>query len=109
MKQADQETRIMGTQSYMPPELLNKEDDDELIASTKHDTWSIGIIVHQIFYEGKHPFQHKDDRVTKVDILKKEYTPNYEKIPKNSPIDLIIKGFPLKKFGFNKLFAFLFN
>ena len=94
MRQGSKETRNIGTPNYMPPELLIIDDDDEPAASTKHDTWSLGIIVYQIFQEGKHPFQQKDSaKVSKNDIINKEYIPDYEKIPKNSPIDLIIKGF----------------
>lgn len=97
IRQGEEGTRIIGTVSYMPPELLEKNDDDELEASTKHDIWSLGIIVYQIFNEAKHPFQKKNsNKISQNDILNNDYIKDYEKIPKNCPIDLLIKGFPLK-------------
>ena len=46
----------IGSLLYMPPELL-LEDLDHYFCNDKHDIWSLGIIIHQIFAENIHPFR----------------------------------------------------
>ena len=50
-----------GTRSYMAPELFNnrKNWNDNDIDWYKADAWSLGIVIYQIFENGRHPFKSK--------------------------------------------------
>ena len=75
-----------GTLSYMPPDVFNSK----YLANDKQDTWSLGIIAHQIFSDNKNPFDYGDSMTR--NIMNGDYDINYDKIKQNSPIDQIIKG-----------------
>ncbi len=60
----------IGSLPYMPPELL-KEDLDYYICNDKHDVWSLGIIIHQIFANNVHPFRF--DNMMRKNILDGKY------------------------------------
>ena len=83
-------TLIKGTSNYLPPEVLIKcEKNEEIDAALDQDMFSLGIITHQFFNDGKHPFGDKG----KVDNIKNgKYIIDYQKIKKNSELDDIIKG-----------------
>ncbi len=87
-------TGIRGTLSYFPPELLSLDDETKIIASPKHDIWSLGIIAHQIFADGQHPFKiPNSDNLWKKNVMDGKYFINYKCIAKGSPIDLAIQGY----------------
>ena len=89
LKGKSSETLAKGTPIYTPPEYINSMDnDDKIITSGKHDIFSLGIIAHQIFANGVHPFE--GSKV--VNISNGKYEIDYKCIKKDSPIDMIIKG-----------------
>ena len=53
-------SRIIGSPSYMAPELLNEEDK----VDNKIDIWAIGVIMHQMFSRGVHPFGEIKTKIT---------------------------------------------
>ena len=53
-------TGVRGTLLYLPPEILaifDTDEQDKIPSSTSHDIWSLGIIAHEIYSNGKHPFK----------------------------------------------------
>ena len=86
-------TGIKGTSLYLPPELLFLNEDAKIIASPAHDIWSLGIIVHQIFADGQHPFKIPNSEISwRQNVIDRNYFINYQKIQKGSSIDLVIQG-----------------
>lgn len=77
-----------GTESFMPPELISRKGSN-LTTNDKHDIWSLGIILHDIF-AGENPFKYNDSWVE--NICNCNYRINYKKIKENSTIESIIKG-----------------
>ena len=85
-------TLIKGTRFFLPPELLEdcEEEEIKLYTSTKQDIWALGIIIHQLFSNLKHPFKHGKGVVFNVmnDTLKMDE----DSIPKDSIIYEMIKS-----------------
>lgn len=82
-----------GTPIYCPPEFLTsylENPDQKIHTSTKHDIFSLGILAHQIFSDGQHPFG-KEKEIWN-NIRNGKYSINYKLIKKESSIDQIIKG-----------------
>ena len=77
-----------GTESYMPPELIGRKGSN-FKTNVKHDIWSLGIILHEIF-TGKNPFKYDDFLIENICHCK--YRIDYEIIKKDSDIDTILKG-----------------
>lgn len=93
LKGKSSETLVKGTPIYTPPEYISKMDnEDKIITSVKHDIFSLGIIAHQIFANGQHPFEGSKF----ANISNGKYTIDYTLIKKDSTIDLIIKGTSVK-------------
>ena len=46
------DSEFVGTIQYMAPELLNKESMNH----NKSDLWSLGIIIYELFSNGKYPW-----------------------------------------------------
>ena len=83
-----------GTESYMPPELLGRKGI-KFCTNDKHDTWSLGIILHEIF-AGGNPFKYNE--FWNQNICNGSYKINYNRIKENSIIEKIIKGNKIYKF-----------
>ena len=90
-------TGIRGTLLYLPPEILaliDSDEDEQIPPSPSHDIWSLGIIAHEIYSNGQHPFKlpspnwrrNVEDGKYEIDSL----------ILQNSQMHQIIKG-KLKK------------
>lgn len=77
-----------GTKSYMPPELLERKGSS-FTTNDKHDIWSLGIILHEIF-TGANPFKYDENWIE--NICQCKYRINDKIIKKNSTIDTILKG-----------------
>ena len=93
MESQSKSTGIRGTMSYFPPEILSLDDDAKMIVSLKHDIWSLGIIAHQMFADGQHPFKiPNSDTLWKKNVMDGNYRIDYKLIAKGSPIDLAIQG-----------------
>ena len=93
MESQSKSTGVRGTMSYFPPELLSLDDDAKITSSPKHDIWSLGIIAHQMFADGQHPFKiPNSDNYWKKNVMDGNYEINYKHIKKGSPIDLTIQG-----------------
>ena len=94
LKNNSSQTIVKGTPVYCPPEYLNilidADDEQKIRTSKKHDMFSLGIIAHQIFADGQHPFEFNEETTKYISIGK--YSINYNFIKKGSSIDLIIKG-----------------
>ena len=86
----------MGSDLYLPPELLlNKYVS--IHPSTSQDIWALGIIAHELFSQGKYPFE-----ITSLDWIKKVIIGDYRIDPviaENSNIYKIIQG--ILKFKIN--------
>lgn len=94
IENSSDQTGIKGTMSYLPPELLFLDSNVKVIASPKHDIWSLGILAHQIFAEGQHPFKTSTtDNLWKRNVMDGKYLIDYKYIVKGSPIDLTIQGY----------------
>ncbi len=84
-----------ATPNYCPPELLDSLESDsveKIPPSKKQDLFSLGIICHQIFANGRHPFDSKDNVAVVGNIRKGNYKIDYNFIQKDSSYDLIIQG-----------------
>ena len=81
-------TQDAGTESYMPPELLGRKGSNFTI-NDKHDIWSLGIILHEIFTK-KNPFKY--DEMWNENICTCKYKIDYQKIKEHSIVDDILKG-----------------
>ena len=93
MENQSKSTGIKGSPFYFPPEVLSLDDDTRIIASPKHDIWSLGILAHQMFADGQHPFKiPNSDTLWKKNVMDGNYRIDYKLIPKGSPIDLAIQG-----------------
>lgn len=92
-----------ATPNYCPPEVLDSienESNEKIRPSRKHDMFSLGIICHQIFANGRHPFNTKDNISVLSNIRKGNYKIDYVRIEENSLYDLIIKGINLIKYNY---------
>lgn len=89
LKGKPSETLVKGSPIYIPPEYINIGNDDKILTSDKHDIFSLGIIAHQLFANGLHPFEGSSKM---ANISNGKYVIDYNCIKKDSPIDLIIKG-----------------
>lgn len=74
----------------MPPEL--QTEDGKITPLTCHDIWSLGIIIHQIFTDGKHPFANEKQSGIIENILNHKFKIDNDVIIEKSSIDIIIKG-----------------
>lgn len=72
----------------MPPELLGRKGSN-FSTNDKHDIWSLGIILHEIF-TGENPF--KFDEFWNENICCCRYKINYSKIKEDSQVDKIMQG-----------------
>lgn len=81
-------TSNLGTECYMPPELLGRKGSS-YTTNDKHDIWSLGIILHEI-YTGKNPFSYND--LWNENICNGKYEIDYQKIKEHSIVDIILKG-----------------
>ena len=94
--ESSQSTYLKGTLNYAPPEFhraYTTNPQDKNIQTMKHDIFSLGIIAHQIFAEGRNPFQlEKSDIKIYSNINAGKYEINNACINKDSPLELIIKG-----------------
>lgn len=84
-----------ATPNYCPPEMLDSlesEANEKILPSKKHDMFSLGIICHQIFTNGRHPFDTKDNVAVIGNIRKGNYKIDSTMIQKDSSYDLIIQG-----------------
>ena len=84
--------QVRGTQKYLAPEFLEDIDSDSVQINDKTDIWSLGIIFHQMYSNGNHPFiSKKGDKLIKNVITNKlSIDPA---ISENSIAYKIIKGF----------------
>ena len=82
---------VAGTELYIPPELQRTMNDELVICNAKHDIWSFGIIVHQIFANNKLPFDMQNNRNLKTNMMLGKYTVD-STIMKNSLAYEIITG-----------------
>lgn len=83
----------------MPPELHDLDDDAEVIALPKHDIWSLGIIVHQMFAKNQNPFKIPDSSESVIKNAKNGvYLIDHNYIPKDSKIAAVITGNLLNNF-----------
>ena len=86
-------TEKRGTPNYLPPEILKSLDDnDQISPSSSQDIWSLGIIAHQIFSNGKHPFKLLNSESSITSNIEKEKYQMDPLIPIDSPIYQIIQG-----------------
>ena len=66
-KQNVTKTMVIGTPFYLPPELLQSTENSECVStSTKQDIWALGIILHQMMAQFKHPFRHSKEWIRNV-------------------------------------------
>lgn len=78
----------LGTSQYMPPELLISKERD-FTCNAFHDIWSLGIIIHQMFSNGLHPFEY--DAYAQKNMLEGKYKID-SSIKEGSIIHQIING-----------------
>lgn len=78
----------LGTSRFMPPELLTSTEK-YFICNAFQDIWSFGIIVHQMFSNGLHPFEY--DANASKNILEGKYKID-SAIKEGSIIHQIING-----------------
>lgn len=94
--EGSESTSLKGTLNYAPPEFHHayiNNPNDKNIQTLKHDMFSLGIIAHQIFTEGKNPFQlEKSEQKIYSNITAGTYKINNDCIKKDSSLELIIKG-----------------
>ena len=84
-----------ATSNYFPPELLDSLENDsieKIHPSKKHDMFSLGIICHQIFANGRHPYNTKDTESVLANIRNGNCKIDYSLIQEDSSYDLVIKG-----------------
>ena len=84
-----------GTRNYYPPEMLEnleKESNENNFISKKIDMFSLGILCHEIFANGKNPFDTSDNVSIVGNIRKGNYKIDYNLIQEESSYDLVIKG-----------------
>ena len=75
----------------MAPEVyMAYNNEKQIYALSNQDIFSLGIIAHEIFSNGKHPFQHGDQLME--NIKNGEYKIDYLNIPKSSMLEWIIKS-----------------
>lgn len=77
-------SNVIGTLSYMAPEVLEEEEKID----TKVDIWALGVIVHQMMTHGVHPFGDKQE--IKKNVKKGLYKLSSE--IKDERIITILKG-----------------
>ena len=77
----------------MPPELQGLDEETKIIASSKHDIWSLGIIVHQMFANNQHPFKIPNSSASWLkNVMDGKYFIDHKYIPKDSQIAVVIRG-----------------
>ena len=82
-----------GTPLYMPPELQSLDNDTKIIASPKHDIWSLGIILHQMFANSQHPFKIPDSSDSWLkNVMVGKYFIDQKYILEDSQIAIVIRG-----------------
>jgi len=90
---------LLGTLTYLPPEVLKGEKYNE-----KSDVWALGIIFHQMISGGVHPFAgESSDEDTKLKILNPIIKLD-AKITKNSKFEKIVCGKTFFLFSFFFIF-----
>mgnify|MGYP001810401158 CR=1 FL=1 len=80
-------TKIIESPLYLPPEVLNQVETNFIEPSANQDIWALGVLAHELFSKGKHPFKIPNANWNKnvcigIDPL----------IPKDSIVYKIIKG-----------------
>lgn len=86
--------QVRGTQKYLAPEFLEDLYSDSVQINDKSDIWSLGIIFHQMYSNGNHPFiSKKGDKLIKNVITNKLSIDPV--ISENSIAYGVIKGFIL--------------
>lgn len=96
---------VAGTDFYIPPELQRSMNDEFVICNDKHDIWSFGIIVHQIFAKNKLPFDTLNNGDWKIKRMLGQYTMD-PTIMKNSLAHEIIAGYFFFLFFYLHVFFF---
>ena len=62
---------LSGSLQYMAPELFENYADNYLPkTTTKGDVWSAGVVLYELCI-GTKPFDHKDDEMMIVEMIKK--------------------------------------
>lgn len=61
-------SRVAGTPTFMAPEMIEMSD----FITEKVDIWSLGIIIHKLLTNGKHPFGNEKDNIG-LNIRKGKY------------------------------------
>ena len=103
-------TGIRGTLLYLPPEILTVIESDEeakIHPSPSHDIWSLGIIAHEIYSNGRHPF-----KLRSLNWRRNVEDGNYlidSIIPQNSQMQQIIKGIQKYIYLYSSLFKRMFG
>ena len=75
---------------HLPPELLFIDDKYQFKSSAPQNIWSLGIIAHQIFADGQHPFITPNCQEWRRNVIEGKYVID-PVIPKESSIYLIIQ------------------
>lgn len=62
-----------GTKLYLPPEINEKiiNNDDSYLFNSKMDIWALGILLHQMLFQGRHPFDDPNKPKTIVNNILK--------------------------------------
>lgn len=86
-------TILRGTMAYLSPELHSLDENAKVTASPSQDIWSLGIIAHQMFADGQHPFKIPNSSSSLIkNIMDGKFFIDTNFIPQNSPVTLAIKG-----------------
>ena len=97
---------------YIPPEFLNKMDDEqniniqEKLKNAQYDIWQLGILFYKIATLGKSPYENAKDEELKEKILDNKYI--YSNLNKCPPIiiqiiDKMLQRIPIERYNIKQL------
>ena len=97
---------------YIPPEFLNKMDDEqniniqEKLKNAQYDIWQLGILFYKIAALGKSPYENAKDEELKEKILDNKYI--YSNLNKCPPIiiqiiDKMLQRIPIERYNIKQL------
>ena len=97
---------------YIPPEFLNKMDDEqniniqEKLKNAQYDIWQLGILFYKIAALGKSPYENAKDEELKENILDNKYI--YSNLNKCPPIiiqiiDKMLQRIPIERYNIKQL------
>jgi len=81
----------MGTQGYLPPELINRETRDEYQHLPSRDWWGLGCVAFEMF-TGHRLLNYDDSSLVIVALTQKEEQDDIEKELKNHPAQPLVKA-----------------